>query len=68
MKQISHLTIRKEQMLALTFFHETFASSKTWKMDLVQLVPVTLFQKPAAWLVLSTKPQEEPEVANLTIY
>lgn len=33
-------------------------------MDVAQVVPVTLFQNPDAWLVLSTKPQEDPEVAN----
>jgi hypothetical protein len=30
-----------------TFFHEMFDSSKTWKMDFVQLVPVTLAKNPA---------------------
>lgn len=34
------------------------------KIDVAQVVPVTLFQKPADWSVLSTKPQDEPDVAN----
>lgn len=37
---------------------------KDSKIDVAHVVPVTLFQNPADWSVLSTKPQEEPEVAN----
>lgn len=34
------------------------------KIEVAHVVPVTLFQKPADCSVLSTKPHDEPEVAN----
>lgn len=48
----------------LTFFQLMLALLRDSKMDIAQVVPVTLLKKPAAWFVLSTKPQDEPEVAN----
>lgn len=48
----------------LTFFQLMFFLLSDSKIDVAQVVPVTLFQKPADWSVLSTKPQLDPEVAN----
>jgi hypothetical protein len=48
----------------LTFFQLMFLLLSDSKIDVAQVVPVTLFQNPADWSVLSTKPQLDPEVAN----
>ena len=48
----------------LTFFQVMFFLLRDSKIDVAQVVPVTLLKNPAACFVLSTKPQAEPEVAN----
>ena len=45
-KESAHVNQHIERVIP-TFFHVMFFSSKIWKTDLVQLVPVTLAKNPA---------------------